>query len=381
MRFSWFFIVCLLVFGSVAAEQMDAYVDQPTTVITACIRNSQLRDSATATIEVFNENGSIVVPKTSMVSAGNGTFSFTYTFTDIGGFSTREICDFGGLLADGSTMINVMKPSFGSMQVIAQGVSQVDIGKDAVSEWLLLLPNSTNTTTSSLRVLGGSCGVSDINGSATNASILVTVADDKMTALFNADPVAGFVEGSSYQVLCNINLSQGMHVNGVKNYVYINPHVSFIQYLLQLIGLAQTTSENVNQTLSISNQTLQIVSALNITGNPTMIYEQIPMLKSGSVSAWEGVPMVSTAKLVVGSTNIVDAVCTVQIENGGVVVLTVNATYDEGTELYSYNWTPSGVGSYLTRWDCTGGGNLTTRVVYEVASINVNGGVQMQVLS
>ena len=380
LAISVFLFMLAATIGGAVAESMDTYVDQPTIITTACIRNGQMRESATATITIFDSVGGVIVPKTAMAPAGNGTFSYTYTFTSIGGYSTRETCDFGGLLADGSTMINVVKPQFGSMQVIAQGTSQIDLGKPAVSEWLILLPNSTNVTMSNLKVLGGDCGVTNINGSILNSSVSTSVTDERMTATFTADPLAGFEEGSNYQVLCNITLSQGMYVNGVKNYVYVNAHESFLQYLLQLIGLGRSTQQIANETLSISNQTLQIVSGLNITNSPTMIYEQIPVLKTGSVTGWAGVPVTATAKVLVGSSNVANAVCSISVEKAGVIVDSVNATYDAGTSLYVFNWTPSDVGSYLARWDCSGG-NLSSRVVYDVSSVDVGGGVMMTAIS
>ena len=173
-------------------------------------------------------------------------------------------------LADGSTQINVVKPSFGSMQVIAQGVSTVSLNETAKSEWLLLLPNSTNVSSSSIHVIGGVCEVSGMDGSIINATISTVTTNDKMTATFQSDPAFGFEEGANYQILCNISLTQGLFVNGVKNFIYVNPQKTYWQWLIdaiaQLLGIAQQTSATVNETLSISNQTLQLVKAMNSSG-------------------------------------------------------------------------------------------------------------------
>jgi hypothetical protein len=259
-------IMAILSASVVLAEQMDAFVGQSTSLSTACIRNSQLRGDANATIIIYYANGTVLVSKTNMTHSGNGTLQFTYTFNEIGSYTTRETCDFGDYLADGSTLITVMKPGFGSMQVIAQGTAQVALGATAVSEWLVLLPNSTNQTASNLTVTGGVCGVEMLNGTALNATVNVVTSVDKLTATTVTDSANGFTEGTNYQMLCNMTLTNGLYVNGIKNYVYINEHVSFLQYILQLLGLAQSTSATANQTLNITNQTLQIVQGLNLTG-------------------------------------------------------------------------------------------------------------------
>jgi hypothetical protein len=256
--------VLLLVVGIGLAEEMQAYIDEPTTIVTACIRNSQMRQNATVGIIIYDSTGSTLVAANS-TPAGDGTFSYAYTFTQIGSYSTKETCDFGDYLADGSTSINVVKPTFGSMQVIAQGVAEVDIDKLVRSEWLLLMPNVTNSSQSSIIVEGGSCGVSDINGLAMNITPDVTITNSALAVAFIANETLGFEEGSNYEILCNITLSQGLAVNGIKNFVYINPHMTYWQFLTDILSTLMGISDTTNQTLQISNQTLQIVSSMNTT--------------------------------------------------------------------------------------------------------------------
>jgi hypothetical protein len=371
--------VLLLAASFVVAEQMEAYVAQPTTIATACIRNSQMRSNVNATITIFDENGSVLVGPVAEVPAGNGTFSYTYTFENLGSYTTRETCDFGGLLADGSTLITVVKPGFGNMQVIAQGVAQVGLGATAVSEWLILLPNATNQTRSALAVTGGSCIVAALNGSMLNATVNAVTTADKLTSTVVVDTVDGFQEGNNYQILCNITLTNGLYVNGVKNYVYVNEHVSFLQYILQLIGLGEQTQATVNQTLAITNQTLQIVQGLNNTNSGATIYEQLPSMYANEVVAYDGVQTLLTSKLTYGSIgNISDASCSVEIRNlvSGVVELH-SASYDVVRQVYVYNWTPGGVGYYSAMWGCAGGLTLGSRVVYDVSSVGVVSGVNM----
>ena len=108
-------VMVLITLGSAFGEEMQAYVDQPTSVVTACIRNSQLRSTATATIRIYDSSYNLIVSETNMTPTGNGSFIFTHVFTSIGTYNTRETCDFSGILADGSTSINVQKPGFGNM--------------------------------------------------------------------------------------------------------------------------------------------------------------------------------------------------------------------------------------------------------------------------
>ena len=381
-RFVLILVALLLAVSCVAAEQMEAYVAQPTTIATACIRNSQMRSNVNATITIFNENGSVLVGPVAEVPAGNGTFSYTYTFNDLGSYTTRETCDFGGLLADGSTLITVVKPGFGNMQVIAQGVAQVGMGATAVSEWLILLPNATNTTQSALAVTGGACLVQTLNGTALNATVNAVTTASKLTSTVVVDTATGFQEGTNYQVLCNITLTNGLYVNGVKNYVYVNEHVSVVQYLLQLLGFAQRQEVTANQTLSITNQTLQIVSALNNTGIPTQVYEQLPSLKTpGGLTAWEGVPLTLSTKVLLGSSNVGNAVCSLTLrEMVSGSSATYSATYDVSQQVYLYNWTPGSVGVYDARWNCTGGALNVTKV-YDASSVQVVKGAIMQMVS
>jgi hypothetical protein len=261
------------------------------------------------------------------------------------------------------------------MQVIAQGVAQVGLGATAVSEWLILLPNATNQTQSDLAVTGGSCIVEVLNGTALNATVNAVTTADKLTSTVVVDTAAGFQEGSNYQILCNITLTNGLYVNGVKNYIYVNEHVSFLQYILQLVGLAQGTQSTVNQTLSISNQTLQIVTALNNTG-PNQIYEQLPEIKVEDVGVWKMYPAVVSAKLVRGSANIDNASCGASIYDfSNVDVFDAAASYDVGTELYTFGWTPQKIGKYAVRWNCSSGG-LYSAVVYATSSVDVSSGLK-----
>ena len=106
-------MVIVVMSNVVVAEAVVAFVDSPYTITTACIRNGQLRANASAYITIYDSSGAVIVPQTNETPSGNGTFSFIYTFTVVGGYSTKETCDFLDFLADGSTQINVFKPSFG----------------------------------------------------------------------------------------------------------------------------------------------------------------------------------------------------------------------------------------------------------------------------
>lgn len=370
MRMFIWLLIGLLCVAGVVAEQMDTYVGQQTTITTACIRNSQMRGDALAMIIIYDANGTVVVPQSNMSSSGNGTFSYVYTFDVIGGYSTRETCDFGGILADGSTSINVIKPNFGSMQVVAQGTAQVDLGKVVVSEWLILLPNSTNSTVSDIQVIDGACNVMDLLDNPLNVSVFAITTNDKMTATFTADPV-NFVEGMNYQVLCNITFNHGMYVNGVKNYVYITPHTSFLQYILQLIGLAEDTQASVNETLSISNQTLQIVTLLNSTIG-TIVYEQIPHVELAQSNLIAGRVSKIVAEAYYGSNVTLTPVCEITVFYQNLSRLVDNQSMIVGIDVYEYDWLVplDANGKYATQVECTGGDFGMTRV-YAFESLDV----------
>ena len=361
----------LLSVGVVASEEMQAVVGQPTTLSTACIRNNEMQESANASITVFDSSGNTVVPKTNMTPAGNGTFVLIYTFTAIGGYNTRETCDFGGgVTADGSTLVTVMNPTFGSMQVIAQGVNQVDLNKSVTAEWLLLLPNSTNVSVSTIQVTSGVCGVSNVNGSGTSASVTVVATDALLRATFRADPVDGFFEGENYEVLCNISLSQGLSVKGVKNFVYVTPRLSYLQFLSslvnsigQMLGIVQQIDRNVNETLRVANQTLQIVAALNVS-SANQVYGYTPQLLVPGVQTLAGDSVLIKSKLTMGSSVVSDAVCMMSIQDQGTDVREgALPVFDAGDAAYVYNWTTSVKGYFSIFENCTGG-SLGSAVVY-----------------
>jgi hypothetical protein len=217
---------------------------------------------------VYYANGTEVVAEVNMSSGGGGVFSYTHVFTELGGYYTKERCDFEGVFAEGSTSINVVKQSFGDMQVIAQGVAQVDLNETVISEWIVLLPNATNVTNGSVYVMGGVCDVLAMDGSLLGVNTTTVATNNALKTSFITDPVVGFEEGENYQVMCNITLSQGLRVDGVKNFVYVNSHKTFWEYILALFGFAQRQEATANETLSIVNQTLQIVQSLNVSGTP-----------------------------------------------------------------------------------------------------------------
>jgi hypothetical protein len=386
-------IAILLLSMTVLGEEITSYVDSPTTISTACIRNSQMRDDATATIIIYNVNGVEIVPQTNMTPSGNGTFSYTHVFTDIGGYSTRETCDFNGRLADGSTAINVIKPGFGNMQVLGQSVGEVMINRTVMSEWLLLLPNSTNTSQSSIRVLGGVCVVNNINGTAINANMTTIVTSDLLRTSFKADTDIGFAEDTNYEITCNISLSSGLMVNGVKNFVYINPHMTYLDYLSslissvgQILGIVQANEVKLNQTFDISNQTLQIVSNLNITGggtNSSQIYEFTPDLTIFESQTYEDNPVIIGSRLTLGSLSVDNASCNIDIikQSDASYVVSQQIVLNMGNGTYNYNWsTPVKTGSYSIKQNCSGG-QLGTKTVYGATLATVSPGVEIQMLS
>jgi len=270
-------LAAFLMISIVSADELQGFIESPTTISTVCIRNSQIMTNVTVIVRVYDYVGNLVYGPVNSTPGGNGTFSTAYTFNTVGKYATKETCDFGDYLADGSTAINIIRPVFGNMQVLAQAIKETIINRTVKAEWLITSFNSTNTSINS-----GICGVADIDGNIVTPIVNTTVTNDILFTSFRADPGYGFIEGTNYEILCNISLSGGLMVNGIKNYVYITPDLTYLQYLGQLIsqvgqilGIVQETQVTANQTLSISNQTLQIVSALNMTGggNSTVIID------------------------------------------------------------------------------------------------------------
>jgi hypothetical protein len=374
----------LLLFAGIGlAEDMQVYVDEPTTIVTACIRNSQMRENVNVTITLFDSNGTMLVTANS-TSAGDGTFSYTYIFTQVGSYSTKETCDFGDYLADGSTSINVIKPTFGNVQVIAQGIKETEINKTVRAEWLVLLPNSTNSSQSAVVMTNGSCGVSDINGTSISVDVGEIVKDNILSVNFRSDPAYGFLEDTNYEIICNLTLSQGLMVNGVKNYFYVNPHMSYWQFLGsiftsvgQILGIVEQTSAKLNATYDISNQTLQIVSNMNLTST----VESVPILMIFRAQTWEDTPVGVMSILRSGSSAIADANCSINIINqqDSQYVVTQGAVANIGNGTYLYNWTSSlDLGYYSIEESCSGGS--LDSAVYGSSTAEVVSGSDMYVV-
>jgi hypothetical protein len=277
-----FLLLMVFLFCMAEVSALQGYVDQPTTVVTSCIRNGQLRDGLNVTIIVYWPNGTVLVPATLETPLGNGTYGYTYTFTKDGTYSTRETCDFNGTLADGSSQIDIVHLMFGSVQVLAQSIGEVYINRTVNSDWLFILPNQTGAENgSSVQVSGGYCAV--INVSSLNETLLdsilnasaMTVGFDasSLKVSFNANTDYGFTETNNYEIVCNVNMSDGMHVNGLRNYFYVNPHQTYLQWLgsiitsiAQLLGIVQANQVYINQTFNMTNQTWSLLAAINASG-------------------------------------------------------------------------------------------------------------------
>jgi hypothetical protein len=387
----WGVLIILLVAcsGSVIADELQAYVDQPATISTVCIRNGQMRSNATVRIVIYDEQGNVVVPTTTSVQGSNGTFSYTHVFTNVGKYATKETCDFGDLLADGSTAITVIKPMFGTMQVVPQGISQTDIDKLVVANWLLLLPNSTGAANSSIVTQNATCVVSDLFGATMSEIPSVSVVADQLSVAFVANSSNGFVESTNYQVVCDIYLSAGLKVNGVKTYVYVNPNKSFWQYLLQLVGLAQTTQAGVNQTQLLANQTLILTQAINQTVsnlsvvanvNVTQIIDGTPSVVMPDVDGYDIRPVYVRLQASIGSVLVSNTTCQLDVfsaNNDSKIVNAASMSYIGESGLWVYSMNLTDVGSYLGVATCSGG-QLGTYQLIATNNIVVSGGVVMQ---
>jgi len=392
-------VLLLLSISIVSADELQGFIDQPTTISTVCIRNSQIRTNVTVTVRIYNEQGVMVAGPVNSTPGGNGTFSTSFVFAAVGKYATKETCDFGDYLADGSTAINVIKPMFGTMQVMAQSIAQVSLNKTAKAEWLLLLPNSTGAANSSISVANGSCTVYSINGTLLSVSPDTIVSGDKLTTFFRTDPAYGFAEDENFEINCNIALTGGLSVTGVKNYLYVNPHLTYFQFLGQILsdigqvlGIVQQSQATINQTLSITNQTLQIVTNLNTTsGGSTEILANtqniLTIINESYTISLSGTDYMSGdngrvfLKLVKNDVALDDQVCMLSIHNPASVT---NATsyfvYNAlmraiGTDgLYYYDFTaPDAEGIYMVSARCFVGQN--TQVFLPTSDVLVQGAV------
>jgi hypothetical protein len=101
-------LLLLCVVGVVKAEEITGYKNTNTTIMTACIHNGQLIDYAHATITIYDDVGSKIIDNQSMFVNYDGKFYYTYNFSAVGWYSTKETCDFGILIADDSTKIHII---------------------------------------------------------------------------------------------------------------------------------------------------------------------------------------------------------------------------------------------------------------------------------
>ena len=97
----------IIISNLVIAEDLEVPQNETATIHTSCFRNYELISNTIATITLYDRDGNILVPPTIMNNTGNGTHVFDYFFSDVGGYFTLETCDYGDLLADGTTGINV----------------------------------------------------------------------------------------------------------------------------------------------------------------------------------------------------------------------------------------------------------------------------------
>jgi hypothetical protein len=375
------FVFLLLGVTFAYAEEMTVYVGEPATVVTACIRNSQLRANATAYIIIYDRAGNELVAQTQMPASGNGTFAYTYNFQERGSYSTRETCDFGDYLADGSTSINVISPMFGSVQVIAQSIDQVAINRTVKAEWLILLPNATNASESTVGIEAGACSVASIDGDPVTPVMTTIVTGSTLSTSFVANSDVGFIEAENYEISCNVTLSQGLQVDGLKNYVFVTAHMTYFQFLGsiftsigQVLGIVERSEVAINQTLSITNQTLQIVSNMNTT------VADVADVKMTRVNAYAYESVNLTSWLTLGVSAINDADCNVSIYAPSGTLVVSGLAMNDG-EKYLFGW-DVGVASglYSVREFCSGGG-LGSAVAYGVSDVTVSERqVMMQVI-
>ena len=131
----------------------------------------------------------------------------------------------------------------------------------------------------------------------------------------------------------------------------------------QMLGIVQQIDRNVNETLRVANQTLQIVAALNVS-SANQVYGYTPQLLVPGVQTLAGDSVLIKSKLTMGSSVVSDAVCMMSIQDQGTDVREgALPVFDAGDAAYVYNWTTSVKGYFSIFENCTGG-SLGSAVVY-----------------
>ena len=168
-------------------------------------------------------------------------------------------------------------PSMADFQIIPQGVSQAEINTTIENEWAIFSNSERNLTMSSL-----SCSLFAANGSQVANSSYFSYSFDSSGRRASARWFANssiVEEGENYQISCQVNV-QGVTLDNLEQYVYINPHktimeriAEFVTYVGYLIGFQQRPVSVVviPEFVSSSATTNIVVSAMYgrtpVTGN------------------------------------------------------------------------------------------------------------------
>lgn len=188
-----FLILALSIIPLARADHLNGIQNKELTITASCIRNGQIIPTATATIEITDALANLIVPQTPMLSNGNGTLIFTYNFTNTGGYSAKETCDFGDFLADGSDGINIYP------EATCTGNSQ-SLNFSEFNQTLSEINNNTNTIINTTNSNGNwlqqiwnyltgylNTTITNINTTTTNTNIIVNqIYNQTNTTLYPA---------------------------------------------------------------------------------------------------------------------------------------------------------------------------------------------------
>lgn len=177
----------------------------------------------------------------------------------------------------------MIPPSPTDFQIIPQGVTQAEVDTWVETEWALFSTSARNISASSM-----SCEGSAMNGTVVvNSSYFEYILDEDESGRHAASRWYAnssiFNEGENYEVLCMIELSNGVMIENVEQYVYINPHktimvriAEFVVAVGKIIGLQRNPVQvrPITQYVEDSATTNVVVAVVNgqnpITGNSSL---------------------------------------------------------------------------------------------------------------
>jgi uncharacterized membrane protein len=191
------------------------------------------------------------------------------------------------------------------------------------------------------------------------------------------------IDANGIAVASNVNMSVfGVSTLGMYNASFVG-NTSLAPYAVRIGCLVNDSSGAITGYQSIG--TLAAPPAVAVAVNATQIFEGQPSVKLFQTTIIAGTVGQILAQVKIGSNSVTNAVCNLTAYNStlGKLVNNGQMSYSGDDGVYNYTWSPvalSGYAIYPTRVSCYGG-NLGTMTVQDSSSIEVQGGVIMQMVT